>query len=122
MAAVLDIAQRLDVLRSSSRTWRYRTPISDELAEIAADLFGAPIALVTLFDARRSMVQGGSRHDARHGRGPQNSFCVHTIGGPVDATALLSAMPQPTLVFPASRRWPARHFCGFMLGVPLVHR
>ena len=118
MAAVLTSPQRLDVLRSVVPDMAVPDADFHELAEMAADLFGAPIALVTLIDARHQWLKatvGTSETQARSAE----SFCMHTIAGPLDDVLVVGdASTDPR--FSSQPQVARAPFFRFYAGVPLV--
>lgn len=118
IAAVLTSPQRLGALRSVVPDMAVPDADFRELAEIAADLFDAPIALVTLVDTRHQWFKGAAGTGETQASS-EESFCAHTIAGPPDKVFVVgdasidlrfSRRPRPN-VAPSLR---------FYAGAPLI--
>ena len=81
VAAVMTSPQRLGVLRSVVPDMAVPDADFRELAEIAADLFSAPIALVTLVDMRHQWFKAAAGTTETQAFSTE-SFCVHAIAAP----------------------------------------
>lgn len=72
---------RLGMLRSLGLLDRDRAPQHDEIAALAAEIAGAPWALVTLVDSERNWYSGSANYP--HAEGCRwSSFCTHVIAEP----------------------------------------
>lgn len=116
--AVLTSPQRLEVLRSVAPDMAVPDADFRELAELAADLSGAPIALVTLLDAQHQWFKA-----AVGTRGTQalaaESFCAHMISGPLD-DVLVVGDASTDRRFSGLPQVAGAPFVRFYAGVPLV--
>lgn len=118
MAAVLTSPQRLEVLRSVVPDMAVPDADFRELAEMAADLFGAPIALVTLVDTQHQWIKAAAGTSETQPLSAE-SFCVHTIAGPLDEVLVVGdASTDPR--FSSLPQVAGAPFLRFYAGVPLV--
>lgn len=60
----------------------------DRLTELAAALFGAPIALITVLDQDRQWFRSNRGYDADQTTRDE-SFCAHMVGGPAGSTMVV---------------------------------
>jgi PAS domain S-box-containing protein len=118
VAAALASAQRLDVLRTVVPDMAEPDADFRDLADIAATLFQAPVALVTLVDAESQWFKAASGIDEIQAPAA-GSFCVHTIAGPLDG-ALVVADATTDARFSDQPRVVGAPFLRFYAGVPLV--
>ncbi|OBZ92510.1 histidine kinase [Pararhizobium polonicum] len=118
VAAVLTSAERLDVLHSVVPDMADPDADFRDLAEMAADLFDAPVALVTLVDARDQWFKAAVGTDETHAPATA-SFCMHTIAEPSDG-ALVVADTVADPRFAGQPRVVGAPFLRFYAGVPLV--
>lgn len=88
-AAVLRSAERLAILRSVAFDMAEPDPDFRELAEIAAEMFEAPVALVTLVDERDQWFKGATGTDEICAPS-EASFCVRTISGSADEVFIVT--------------------------------
>ncbi|WP_275784276.1 sensor histidine kinase [Pararhizobium gei] len=117
-ADVLRSAKRLSVLRSAV----IDLPAPDldlrDITEIAADLFDAPVGLLTLVDERDQWFKAATGTDQTRASS-EASFCVHTIsGGLQDAFIVNDATRDPR--FSKQPQVSGAPFLRFYAGVPLV--
>ncbi len=75
-----DEPERLEALRASRILDTVREPAFDELAQLAAQICGVPIAAVTLVDSDRLWLKSGVGHEMLE-IPRENTFCAHTILG-----------------------------------------
>lgn len=118
VAAVLTSAARLDTLRTVVPDMAEPDADFNDLAEIAAGLFDAPVALITLIDVQNQWFKAASGIDETHAPS-RDSFCVHTIAGPLDG-ALVVADAKADPRFSNQPRVAGAPFLRFYAGVPLV--
>ena len=117
-AAVLTSAQRLDVLRALVSDMDEPDDDFSDIAHIAASLFGAPVALVTLIDAQDQWFKAAVGTDETQAPAAQ-SFCIHTIARPEgEALVVGDATADPR--FSDQARVVGAPFLRFYAGVPLV--
>ncbi len=118
VAAALTSAERLDVLHAVVPDMAQPDADFRDLADIAASLFDAPVALVTLVDARDQWFKAAS--GINETQAPSvDSFCVHTIAGVADG-ALVVADASADPRFYNQPRVVGEPFLRFYAGVPLV--
>ncbi len=118
VAAALTSAERLDVLRAVVPDMAESDADFSDLAEIAANLFDAPVALVTLVDAENQWFKAASGVSETQAPAA-DSFCVHTVAGAVDG-ALVVADATADVRFSNQPRVTGEPFLRFYAGVPLV--
>ncbi|MBP1861243.1 sensor histidine kinase [Rhizobium herbae] len=116
--ATLTSAQRLGVLHSVVPDMAEPDADFRDLAEIAASLFDAPVALVTLVDAKHQWFKAAVGTDEKHAPSAE-SFCMHTIAGSSDE-ALIVADAAADPRFARQPRVVGAPFLRFYAGVPLV--
>jgi PAS domain S-box-containing protein len=118
VTAALTSAQRLDVLRAVIPDMAEPDADFRDLADMAANLFDAPVALVTLVDAENQWFKAAS--GITETQAPSaDSFCVHTISGSQDgALVVADATADPR--FANQPRVAGSPFLRFYAGVPLV--
>ncbi|HTO34545.1 MAG TPA: HWE histidine kinase domain-containing protein [Pararhizobium sp.] len=114
--AALASAGRLGVLRSVVPDMAEQDTDFLEFAAIAAGLFDAPIALVTLMDARDQWFKAAIGTDEKRASS-RDSFCAHTIA---DGEALVVADAQADPRFSGQPRVTGAPFLRFYAGVPLL--
>ena len=118
VTAALTSAQRLDVLRAVIPDMAEPDADFRDLADMAANLFDAPVALVTLVDSENQWFKAAS--GITETQAPSaDSFCVHTIAGSQDgALVVADATADPR--FANQPRVAGSPFLRFYAGVPLV--
>lgn len=118
VADVLTSAQRLDVLRAVVPDMDEPDDDFSDIANIAAGLFGAPVALVTLVDAQDQWFKATTGTDETQAPSAQ-SFCLHTIASSTnEALVIGDATADPR--FSGQARVVGAPFLRFYAGVPLV--
>jgi PAS domain S-box-containing protein len=118
VAAVLTSAQRLDVLHAVVPDMAEPDADFRDLAEIAANLFDAPVALVTLVDAGDQWFKAAVGTSETQAPSAE-SFCVHTIASP-SGKALVVADAAADPRFSNQPRVVGAPFLRFYAGVPVV--
>jgi PAS domain S-box-containing protein len=115
---ILASTQRLEVL--STVVPDMDKPDADfrGIAEIAAGLFDAPVALVSLIGATDQWFKAAVGTDEIQAPAA-DSFCLHTIAGPADG-ALIVADATADPRFSSQPRVIAAPFLRFYAGVPLL--
>jgi two-component sensor histidine kinase len=118
LTTVLASAQRLEVLNAVVPDMDKPDADFQGIAEVAAVLFDAPVALVSLIGAtdqwfKASVGTGEMQAPAA------DSFCLHTIAGPADG-ALIVADATTDPRFSSQPRVVAAPFLRFYAGVPLL--
>lgn len=117
-AAALRSAERLAILRSVAFDMAEPDPDFRELAEIAAEMFDAPVALVTLVDERDQWFKGATGTEETWAPS-EASFCVRTISGRADEVFIVTdATKDPR--FCHQPRVIGEPFLRFYAGVPVV--
>lgn len=118
VAAALTSAERLNVLRAVVPDMAEPDADFRDLADTAAGLFDAPVALVTLVDAEHQWFKAAS--GIAETQAPSaDSFCVHTIAEAPDG-ALVVADATADLRFSDQPRVTGAPFLRFYAGVPLI--
>jgi PAS domain S-box-containing protein len=118
VAAVMTSPQRLGVLRSVVPDMAVPDADFRELAEIAADLFSAPIALVTLVDMRHQWFKAAAGTTETQALSTE-SFCVHAIAAPSNEVFVVGdASTDPR--FAGLPQVTSAPFLRFYAGAPLL--
>lgn len=118
LMAVLTSAQRLDVLHSVVPDMAHPDADFHEIAEIAAGMFEAPVALVTLVDAHDQWFKAAAGTGETQAPSA-DSLCLHTIAGPQDGALVVEdAAGDPR--FASQPRVAGAPFLRFYAGVPLI--
>jgi PAS domain S-box-containing protein len=109
--------ERLDVLQSVAPDMRMLDAEFDSVTQIAADLFQAPVALVSLIDPHTQWFKARVGTQETHAPSLE-SFCAHTIAGAGDALVVADASADPR--FAHQPRVAGAPFLRFYAGVPVV--
>lgn len=117
VAERLSSTERLDVLQSVAPDMRILDAEFDTIAQIAADMFGAPVALVSLLDPHTQWFKARVGTEETHAPSLE-SFCAHTIAAPGDA--LLVADASKDMRFAHQPRVAGEPFLRFYAGVPVI--
>ncbi len=117
MAERLSSTDRLDVLRSVVPDMRILDSEFDTIAQIASDMFGAPVSLVSLLDPQTQWFKARVGTEETHAPSLE-SFCAHTIAGPGDALVVADASVDPR--FAHQPRVAGAPFLRYYAGVPIV--
>ncbi|WP_426122154.1 sensor histidine kinase [Pararhizobium sp. PWRC1-1] len=118
VTTILASTQRLEVLNTVVPNMDKPDADFRGIAEIAAGLFEAPVALVSLIGATDQWFKAAVGTDEIHAPAA-DSFCLHTIAGPADG-ALIVADAATDLRFSSQPRVVAAPFLRFYAGVPLL--
>lgn len=118
VAAVLSSGSRLQTLHAVIPDMAVLDSEFDGLANIAAGLFEAPVALVTVVDTERQWFK--SRVGTPETVVPTiESFCVHTIAGPADEALVVGDATQDPR-FANQPRVAGEPGLRFYAGVPII--
>lgn len=118
VATVLTSTQRLGVLHAVIPDMDKPDADFRGLAEIAAGLLDAPVALISLMGATDQWFKAAVGTDEMQASA-KDSFCLHTISGPADGALIVSdAKADPR--FSSHARVAGAPFLRFYAGVPLL--
>ncbi|OJF94340.1 sensor histidine kinase [Pararhizobium antarcticum] len=117
VADSLHSAERLDVLQSVAPDMRLLDPDFDSITHIAADLFRAPVALVSLIEPHTQWFKSRVGTEDTHAPSLE-SFCAHTIAGSGEVFLVPDACLDPR--FAHQPRVAGEPFLRFYAGVPVI--
>ncbi len=117
VADSLASAARLGVLQSVVPDMHSLDSEFDSIAQIAADIFAAPVGLVSLLNAHTQWFK--ARVGTHETQAPSvESFCAHTIASPDNALIVADASIDP--LFAHQPKVIGAPFLRFYAGVPIV--
>ncbi|WEZ82821.1 GAF domain-containing protein [Rhizobium sp. 32-5/1] len=108
--------ERLEVLQSVAPDMRVLDAEFDTITQIAADLFRAPVALVSLLDPHTQWFKARVGTEETHASSLE-SFCAHTIADSHGALVVSDASADPR--FANQPRVSGAPFLRFYAGVPV---